>query len=482
MRSSNPMRPLLSMTLVAICLMMVAAPQTAMARKDLPTWNMGDAWDYEENIFITGSAFPEGWLRLTDWQRWSVRYVGNRDTLATSITRDVYDLAIAVGDPAVCATGWYKSGTRMYLSGSRMRNSMSEMWRRRSDLSQVRRQRYITGTLRAITSGSSTSIGNFVLNENWEYNPPMEVYDFPTYVGEIWNCDGGTPGEFLTINTWGTYNAGTYGGTGDWNDVGYLNALGTVWDDNATAPYVGGDGTDYVQVLGTIVSGVTVAADYEFWYSTADKSFRAHRYQNEAYGDFTFRYATVILQTRRFVAAPSLTLAIDPETANVGDSVTLSGTNASGTVTLTQPEIGFSETATPSGGNYSLSITAPYATDPTSTDYDLASIGYIATTGPTTYKVATLTLLGEAMEGLVDDDAPGDQCVFGDRVYWRNFTYTPDLSGCFTGPFPTTASVEVMDMSDSPTGSCTGVAGLATGIKATTAQWIMSETAGTTTS
>ena len=74
------------------------------------------------------------------------------------------------------------------------------MWFRRADLAQVHRRRFMTGKLQGWT-GSWASIGNFLLNEQWEYSPPLEVYDFPTYTGEVWGNDGGQPGAFLTVNS-----------------------------------------------------------------------------------------------------------------------------------------------------------------------------------------------------------------------------------------------------------------------------------------
>ena len=69
----------------AIAVFMILAT-AAPATQNVPTWRIGSTWNYEEQVYVTGAVFSgPGWLELTDWQKWSVEYMGNRTQSSTSI-------------------------------------------------------------------------------------------------------------------------------------------------------------------------------------------------------------------------------------------------------------------------------------------------------------------------------------------------------------------------------------------------------------
>ena len=85
----------LAVACLALCLTFFCEDGQA---KSVPTWRVGDNWQYTESIFVTGDFAPIGWLLMTDWQNWVIQSVGDQtQTLPSASTASA--IRVGYGNP-----------------------------------------------------------------------------------------------------------------------------------------------------------------------------------------------------------------------------------------------------------------------------------------------------------------------------------------------------------------------------------------------
>ncbi|MGA1848790.1 MAG: CARDB domain-containing protein [Thermoplasmatota archaeon] len=319
---------------------------------DVPTWRVGDYWNYTTSFSVTYIGFQ---IPFTGWMNMSVSYVSldfsysNSPVYITNITGNITGKLKVV--PIIDET--------IYL------NITGYMWNRIQDLSVYR---MVTN---ASVSGTMSSInGNYPFG--YEYFPPLEEYDFPLIPGETWDVNVSARVPF--------------GGSGDIVDLAYRARCDPVETKVVPAGSfqsypVSLDGTPALWFNDTV--GNTVERSYSM--------------------DISGIKATAPFELREYRRAPEETrIEIKVETEQPvwrGATFTVSGELSVGNTMVTLLFPGGSVAAniplTGSTTTFSRTLTAPLFPDDTPTDFDYGSFGILAVVGLLDeYDVCTITTKG----------------------------------------------------------------------------------------
>jgi len=319
---------------------------------DVPTWRVGDYWNYTTSFSVTYIGFQ---IPFTGWMNMSIHTVSldpthlNSPVYITNVRGNITGkLKIApIIDEVV------------YL------NLTGYIWNRMQDLSMYRM------VINASVSGTMSSInGNYPFG--YEYSPALEEYDFPLVPGETWDTN-------VTARA-------PFGGSGDLIYVDQTSRCGPLETKVVPAgsfksyPVIQ-DGTPALWFNETV--GNTVERSYSMDVSgfTATAPFvlsEFHRAREETRIEINVESEQPVWRGSTFSISGELSAG------NTIITLLFPGDNVAATIPLTGPTTTFSRT-----------LTAPDFPDDTPTNYDYGSFGILAVVGLLEeYDVCTITTKG----------------------------------------------------------------------------------------
>lgn len=306
---------------------------------DVPTWRVGDHWNYSTSFEITYLVFT---IPFTGWLNMSVFTAGLDFTHDSS---PVYIMNITGNITGIYDNILLGIHERIYVEIT------GYSWHRIQDLSVYRI------VMNASVSGTQSSLnGDYPFG--YEYSPPLEEYDFPLIPGEEWNIN--------------TSARAPFGTSGDLIDIDHNNTCETPGRVSVPAGtfdcyrVASGDGDDrfYNDTVGNTVKrtfslagdGISLDAPFEL------DSY--HRSDEET-----------VLKLR--VSSDQPVMA--GEHFTVEGELTISNT----VVTLLFPDGDIAAVKTLVGGDmdFTHTLTAPIEPDDTITDMDHGSFGVLAVVG-----------------------------------------------------------------------------------------------------
>ncbi|MGA1866787.1 MAG: CARDB domain-containing protein [Thermoplasmatota archaeon] len=329
---------------------------------DIPTWRMGDYWNYSTSFSVSYLGFN---VPVTGWMNMSTAFI------TQDLTQD--NSPVYITDIVGNLTG------RLYIpllgiNETIYVNLTGYLWERIQDLSVYRM------VVNASVSGTLTSInGNYPFG--YEYDPPLEQYDFPLVPEEEWEVN-------VTAKV-------PFGGSGEITSVLQNMSCGTpvqrtvpagtfmtypVHDDDVPVLYYNRTiGNTVERVFEMDIQGLPLTVPWEL------NDYQ--RYPEEQDIWIWVDTDEPVLEGSSFELSGALT------TGNTIVTVMFPGGQIAATIPLTGPQQTFTRT-----------LTAPRYPDDTPTSFDHASFGIFAIIGALEeYDVCTVTT--KALDLMVDESS-----------------------------------------------------------------------------